>query len=78
MKTIKQHIIKEGNRVCIKTADSGMGYWVMTQQHKSIISPYCPEWEIMEDGWRPCVEEFARTLEDAEEKYIRQIAMARR
>ena len=61
-------------RVVIKTGNV-IPFMIQTEQK---ATAYTLPWEVQEDGWRACLTETARTLEEAKAKYERQIADERR
>ena len=68
MEIIQSVITGIGTRV-IMAQESDGGYRIMTQQHRDIVSPYCPGWEVMDDGWRPTIIEYASAYDDAARKF---------
>lgn len=67
--------ITESIRVIIKQSDGIFPFLICTEQKATESSL---PWEVDEDGWRPCVIECATTMEDAINKYERQISDERR
>lgn len=76
-KIISETTLQPGYRVVILGIDYVLPYQISFQQHYTTHADR-PHWDHDADGWRDCTVVFAKTREEADQKYQEMIQREKR